>query len=468
MFRLQRLIDSLDQDELEQIKALRLEGKQAARMEETIRAYRSTTAADRALHAKGLSASHRDQINSVLLRRTLDTLVPEGGLSLLRLLARKQLPVIFRAEFLRIRRGEILKADPARRKEFYLGAAVLIGRLLRKPMEKRLLEMCKEGFAAAVKNNATERRVFDGAVLMAEIPFEFRHVAVLDDTIKRMKKRVAKYSRDAAKHDDDRLRFFDQFAHAQLHFWSTYNAEGYLDSIRRARAYVASLSEPIFADMPKRLDLYEVDALMVAGDTRGAFEGYRREFATIDRSEDLWDDPNFFLRYLELAIVNDAFDLADELLRTHCTFVPFVLPTTVTTNITLMQCVTLLLNGRYSSVHEVLARAFAANSKQNYNLFTNLRTRMIECSTFALEHDTKMVEVLSDRALQFLRSHKIGATSYNAGKYFVLVRAISRFDTMRMPIPAELPEAYALFTDGTFGVYGKLLEHLRSELSVKL
>ncbi|MBS1903728.1 MAG: hypothetical protein JSS75_08505 [Bacteroidetes bacterium] len=461
MLKLQRFIDSLYPDELERVRELIVEGKQNLVLQAALRVYR-VKGGSKYEHTQldSLSTSHRHQISSVLLQRAIRVFAPEGGLPLLRLLARKQLPTIFRGEFRRVESEVLRSKDQHAIQEFYFGASILLHRFARYPHEQALIKRCRERFAVAVKRDRTELLVFEGAELAAELPFLARHTSNPTKTMASIERMISAYSQKVATQRDTRCLYFESLIHAHLHFWRYYDADAYIGSLKRARKLLRTIDIPFVEIEQLRLEFLSADGLMAAGKPAEAFEVYHSLYTRLGAKHELWDEPFFLLRYAELAIVNGKLEQAEQILSEHCVFLPYVLPNYASANIALIRALLLNLQGRPAEVLPYLNEAYGMNSKMKQSMFTDLRIRMVECASFALRGDIQMVDVLCNRAQQFLRSKHLGVSRYNAGKYFLVLRAFVRFAAYGTPVPPELVEAYALYTGGRFGMYGTLLEHV--------
>jgi hypothetical protein len=161
MSQLHRLINTCNPLEFQAIEALPLRGKEKQLFDFTLK-YRNSELPDNTEITKelDLSDTHLYKINSVLIRKCFDVLVPSGDLELLDYLKRKNLVVLLKHEMAFLEKEKLAANDKHTLEVFYLKCFHLLIDIPFKYYDKKLAETAAQNYLSVKKDRTLSDELY--------------------------------------------------------------------------------------------------------------------------------------------------------------------------------------------------------------------------------------------------------------------------------------------------------------------
>lgn len=463
------LITALDENEAAKLSAMKLRGKQRAVMD-LIYSKRSsgqepTPEEIAQLH---LSNSHLYEISSVLLGKCHHLLVPEGGLRLLEYLTYKNVHLQFKQELRRQRKSFVNKKG-SDAENFYLTGFELMHRFTYNLIDYDLIAEYGKFYLSAKKDATVEDELAINArmlhldlvrILSEGKNFQSEQAQALE--------KLTELERAAKRSSHPYLCHCVYIGLA----WYWHNLGGKQDRslhyIQLAIPYSVKLEGYVFRDTALEMQLRLADAHFVLGGSQEAYEIFEKTYASLRPDHMLWRRNYYLFRYLEILIYNGKYARAEKILRDY--FEPLFKrrPTTAAATAATLFAVLYLFNGDYPKSKHYLNIGIELNTKTNFTLYNEVRNRYVEAIYYYLIGDWDYTLTVTHRALQYLRGKHIGLNKHIFGYYFKIIEASIEFYSQGTPFWHKFEEKYKILISPAEGLFGKLLQKIRSTPRMKM
>jgi hypothetical protein len=457
------LITALDDDEAAKVAAMKLRGRQRAVMDLVFSKRSSGEQPSPEETARlELTDSHLYEISSVILEKCHHLLVPEGGVQLLEYLTYKNVFQQFKQE-LRKQRKNLPNKKGKEAEHFYLSSFELMHRFSYNLVDHDLIAEYGKLYLASKKDPipedelAVEARMLqitqtqiisEGKNFQSEQERVFKEFTRLEQTAKQSKHPYLCHS------------VYSGLAWYWRHLGG--KPDRSLHYLQRATPYSLKLEGYIFRDAALEMQLRLADAHFTLGGSLEALEIFEKTYSLLPPDHMLWRRNYYLFRYLEVLIYNNRFTRAEKILQTHFEPQFKIRRTTASATAATLLAILYLFTEDYPKAKKYLDIGFELNTRTNFTLYNEVRNRFIQAAYFYLTGDWDYTLELTNRALQYVRTKDIGLNKHIFGYNFKIIEASVAFYAEGTPFWHKFEEKYSILTSPAEGLFGKLLQKIRS------
>lgn len=463
------LITALNEDEAAKLSALKLRGKQQAVMDLVF------SKRDSGIEPTGeeiarleLSNSHLYEISSVVLGKCHHILVPEGGIPLLEFLTYKNVHLQFNQELRRQKKKvELKKGKEA--ENFYLTGFELLHRFTYSLRDTDLMAEYGKLYLSSKKDaTAEDELAVEARMLQAKqssIISEGKNFNVDKSQVLEKLNELERIAKNSS-HPYLCYSVYSGLAWYWHHLGS--KPDRSLHYLQLALPYSTKLEGYIFRDVALEMQLRLADAYFITGGTQEAHEIFEKTYASLRPDHMLWRRNYYLFRYLEVLIFNERYSRAEKILQKHFEPQFRLRRTTASATAATLFAVLYMLSGDYVKAKHYLDIGIELNVKTNFTLYNEVRNRYVEAAYYYLTGDWDYTLELTNRGLQYLRSRHIGLNKHIFGYYFKIIEASVRFYSQGIPFWHKFEEKYKLLTSPAEGLFGKLIQKIRTSPKAKI
>ncbi len=466
MQKLQRLINSLSSDELLAIREIEAVGKQRQVLSYCISQYQvMPLGPGHPLALKKITIGHLHQICSVMLRRCYDALIPDGGFPLLEFLCQRNLLVLFREVLRRFERDVIEVASLKEQQEMYRRVMTLLYRFDFTLVDPELLAEIRETYMRLSVGDAKSILLYDGIELLEGLRYQLFAADDIFVVVPKLDEAISAYEKRSTKSGNANTQYLACCARAHYWFFTKYDADKTEESYRQAEQYIAQVDIPLYQNEARMFPLRYADIEYARGNHSKAYKLFSSYLSSKEYYPVFEFNQYYLIRYVELAICNSDYATARKVLEKELAFAYFMVPSYVAVQVSIMHALVELFTGGADAIRYI-EMAFDYNSKKNYQLFSDIRCRLVECACYMIVHDFKHARVLINRCKQILRSRRLGVNVYSAGNLFTVLSTLMDCADAGKDLAGEALERYDKYSTNTYGPYGLMLTFVKNKLKV--
>lgn len=468
MQKLQRLINSLSSDELLAIRKIEAVGKQRQVLSYCISQYRIMPLGPKHPPAlKKITVGHLHQICSVMLRRCYDALIPDGGFPLLEFLSQRNLLVLFREVLRRFERDVIEVASLKEQQEMYLRIMILIYRFDFTMVDQELLDEIRKTYMRLSVGDPKSILLYDGVELLEGLRYQLFLTDDIAVTVPMLDEAIDRYEKRTNNNGSPTTKYLAHCARAQYWFYTKYDPDNVERSYRQAEQYVGQITIPLYQNEVQLFPLRYADIEYVRGNFSKAYALFSSYFSSPQYYPVFEYNSYYLIRFVELAICNNDYATARRVLKKELANTYYIVPSYVAVQVSIMNALVELFTGGSEGIRHI-ELAFDYNSKKNYQLFSDIRCRLVECASYVLLGDFKHARILINRCKQILRGRKLGVNVYSVGNLFTVLSTLMDCCELQKPLAGEALERYKKYAVKEYGPYGLMLIYVKEKLGITL
>ncbi|MEI8134069.1 MAG: hypothetical protein WCH46_03190 [bacterium] len=457
------LIMALSEDEFARLSTLRLKGKQLAVMTMMFNARKNgEPPTDEAVANINTTSTHLYEMCSVLLARSLEFLVPQGGVAILEFVANKNLKIAFKQELLK----QTQRIDPQNQKakeDFYLSAFELIFRQTYSVVDFDLGVKYGDLYIHSKRNYSIEDKM---AVEARKTIHQL--VGSLADS-----RRYLKDSEELG----NQLKGYESAVRNSTHpyfcytvysglAWYSQHVLGKPDMnlryLQRATVFAEKLDNYVFRELEVEMKLRIADAQFALGATEEALEIYERAFRMARPDSLLWKRNYFLLRYLDILIYHGKYFQAEEILKKYYEPMLRLAPSTTSATASCLFAILYLLSGKYDESKKYLDTAFKLNRRTNYTAYNDIRNRIVRAALSYITGDWDETDHTTRTTMTYLYSRDLGLSRHSVGYYFKIIDALIILFKEGKPLSRKNETKFIELTHPKEGLMGLILKKVRA------
>ena len=401
-----------------------------------------------------------------MLRRCYDAIIPDGGFPLLEFLCQRNLLILFREVLRRFERDVIEVASLKEQQEMYLRVMTLLYRFDFTLVDQELLAEIRKTYMRLSAGDTNSILLYDGVELLEGLRYQLFSADDVIAVVPKLDTAISAYEKRSKKDGTPTTQYLACCARAQYWFFTKYDPDKTEQSYRQAEQYVAQVDMPLYQNEARLFPLRYADIEYARGNLSKAYKLFSSYFSSREYYPVIKFSPYYLIRYVELAICNKDYKTARKVLEKELASAYFIVPSYVAVQVSIMHALVELFTDGADGIRYI-EMAFDYNSKRNYQLFSDLRCRLVECACYAVLHDFKHSRVLINRCKQILRSRKLGVNVYSAGNLFTVVATLMDCSEAGKKLFGEALERYNNYSVVAYGPYGLMLTYVKEYLGVE-
>lgn len=415
---------------------------------------------------KKITIGHLHQICSVMLRRCYDAIVPDGGFPLLEFLSQRNLLTLFREVLRRFERDVIEVASLKEQQEMYLRVMTLLYRFDFTMVDQELLAEIRTTYMRLSAGDTKSILLYDGVELLEGLRYQLFLSDDVNVTVPKLDEAINDYEKRSTKGGSATTEYLACCARAHYWFYAKYEPDRIEKSYREAEQYVSQIDMPLYQNEARMFPLRYADIEYVRGNHSKAYELFSSYFSSSEYYPVFEFNSYYLLRYVELAICNEDYATARKVLEKELASAYYIVPSYVALQVSIMHALVELFTDGADAIRYI-EMAFDYNSKRNYNLFSDIRCRLVECACYVIRYDFKHARILINRCKQILRSRKLGVNVYSVGNLFTVLSTLMDCSESGKPLAGEALDRYKKYSIKHYGPYGLMLIYVKEKLGVE-
>jgi len=458
------LINILSEEELILVSKIKLIGKEKEQFE-LIRMYRhAEQPSPKELTAiLGTTENHFYKNISILLKKCLDVLVPEGGADLLLYLNQKDLYPLSRHE-LSLMEKRLNKETRESRAKFYYQAFEVMHRVSFKNYDEKFIRTLAEKYFENVeKKDQKVELKFESQILCANI-YIANSKGILSTEKENIYNKLQEHSK-LLEFNSGPIALFHHYNANSLYYGQietdTEKQVSYLEKM-----HTLCLNNPSdFTDLQKTTVVCKIAESLY---NRSMFRQALNTYLDILNKDpfNMSKDHYHTTKAIQISIILKEFDSALKLLEERFR-VYITNPGITTTNMASISYAKLYLSkGLPEEAKFYIDLGIEINSK-NFYLQYEIELRNLQNTYYFLKGEFDFAYELAKRNLKFLQSRNLNLNTSNYGYYFALIQSFVKLMDSGTEISKKQAEKFKLYQTSVYAVYGGLLNQM-FEIAVKL
>ncbi len=457
---LHSLLAALDGAELTLLRSLELPAKERALFDLYLaRISSQAPTKDEAGKLLHITGSHFDKINSLLLKKCYDVLVPNGGGELWLFLRRKNLSRHFYHELALDERQLLRDGDPEALAAFYLSGFENIHQLTFLTYDPKIARRYMDRYFE-IKDQITpaERLMIEGRLVRQQI--------INGNSLGMQQKQKEKFYEDLLRLGEliprvDTPEPIVQFYLAFALYYKSVSVDPKKNREQLTRAHSIIVANP-----KEFIDEDEVLLRCMIADTfyqESNFDEAYTQYQTVFAEWEAVMRSQFFFcsSYVQLAVLTNHFTEAKEILdRIFGQHLESLDNAQAATTAAISYAEFALHSGDFDQGKKYIDAAFRHNDKNRLVAF-EIKLRKLEAVCFALKGDYLFAESLISKDLKYLQSRGYTLAKSPHGWFFKCLSAIIDERTNGKKLSAKLEAKYQDSLLGFGAIHGKLLEQFR-------
>lgn len=462
MSLLSDLIISLFPEELEAIRMMKLEGKQKAVLAQIIELQERLPGPQEEAKILGITLNHLYSIQSILLQRCYELLVPDGGSYLLIFLQTRGLGLHCKKEILAQEKELLGKhVSPLKLERFYLQTLNVLQAVTLKHFNPKLLAEFTGRFFAVEQppHKHNEYHIKVRELLVKEI--------LITSNPKKRKPADVKYIREELLHLEQELQGSDHplapyfLESAFIIFYALLEKDMAKQEVhlRKALSLTGKLPPLLRSEEKIRMSLRIANLKLSLGEFQEALQLYERQYEKY--GIELFRMFAYHLdRLVRLYLIAGKYNEAEELLQKGYENHIRRAGSPVATAGVIFHIELSLLRKDPNKCKRYLERAFQLNTGEAFSVDLEIEIRLLQVMYHYLIGDMDFIHHLITRAQKYLQRKGITLTTSNKVQWFLSVREIIRADQQNENPPEFVNDAIENLLKGQDAVLGLLLRRL--------
>jgi tetratricopeptide (TPR) repeat protein len=451
------LLKVLDEEELAQLRRADLRGKEEEVLDKSIKYRNHKTKTDKDIQDElGLSKSHFDKINSVLLNKVYSSFTDGTIEETLSFLSRRHLQHLVKHEIKVFEKKLLKNWDREKAKSFYFRAFHTLRqssfefyepKLIKQYLQKYIKALPKKDIAEEIRMDLLHEFVYMQYMRSMGKSSSYTPIVV---------KKLAEYENALQKYNSLPALYQFYVTRAWYHVHYTGN------------------TTKIETNWKKALEVYESDpTLFKEFDKVFVLRALAESYYNMSRYDESYKTyKDVYERYYQLVYTNYyhlSHFIAVSFATGHMEYAKMLLDKhfkpALENNLQLgkkIDALTIyaqyfLLKKQYKEAFDYLNEAAFLNRK-SVMVEQDIWLRMLHNAYFVLTADFETADYLVTKNLKFLNSKGITLKTHSHGYFFTLIRDIIKHHTIKAPMPKDFEERLNIFLTGSRKVFGMVLE----------
>lgn len=399
-----------------------------------------------------------DKTCSVLLRKTFEKIVPEGGIALLDDINSRGLRPLFLHEMKRRERALAGEHDRDPRAEFYRQLFDVLHRRFSSDYDEKLARRIARKYLAL--RPSVDFTIYSQACILGAAAWTIAARGMGEELSPGLRRRLEANDRRITPATDPRSRY------RQLNSWIIYYGQFEFDPDRRLELLRQSVA--LCEEHPDVLNIGEKVATLCKiaeehyfykSDLATPYRMYRDLFA--NHGEILAGDYYHATKFFQLSLINADYAGAEGLLRKYFGY-DLRLEIAGRSKMGAINWTKYhLMSGRLDEARRYLDLAFEQNQKKFYVQY-EIECRLLQTAWCYLNGDLETVERMAPANIKYLRSKNYTLKSSRYYPWFFKL-AVAFVDEAKLgtPLTAALEAKLEEFMEGAAAQYGMLLKRMR-------
>ncbi|HYF03793.1 MAG TPA: hypothetical protein VEC36_10485 [Patescibacteria group bacterium] len=458
---LHELINVLKDEELEKVHSLEIPQRQRDVLHTMLSfRHRELPGVPELLKALDMSSQHFYKVNSVLLDKCYEALVPQRGLQLLTFLTIKDLYRHLYHE-VRMQEKKLLKGSSETDAEFYRQCFELLQGQSVKNFNEKVIRDFGAKYLSVKKDKTLGDELYVEVLLLRS---EIVTISARGQN-EQEQQRILKILTGLEER-------FKNVAHPLAQFWYHHALAQYYAAMHQDDDFAHHMLEHLL----KALELCDGVPEMCKGGERAitvskiaeayyAESNFEKAFAMYDelfKSGEIELQKRFYhtTKFVQICIILGKYARAEELLDDQFGLYIASREKAMTTMGSISYAKLYLASGNFLKAKEYIDLGFELNTK-NYYVQYEIELRNLQNTYFFLKEEWELAEDLARRNLKFLTGKGFRLETSAYGYFYKMVLAFMNMRLHKAKFPQNLEKRFQQYQYSYFAVYGKLLKIMR-------